>query len=229
LLLPVLSAAKARAQRTICSNNLRQINLGVRLYSDDSNDTAPALSKGQFVWFRYRELLQAYFGLSGPPSSKDRVFACPADTFYYGRDKPIGLKYFPQGHHEQSNYFYSSYQFNGANQATNITRSVFGIESLPGISGRKLSSIKHPDRTVLIAEASAFVPYSWHQPKPPSIAPGGFELPAFNNAPNVVSFVDGHVSYVKMYWNSSTNSNGYYSLASFYDPPAEYDYQWSGD
>jgi hypothetical protein len=157
------------------------------------------------------------------------VFACPADTFYYALSPTGSLKYVPQGHCEQSNYLYSSYEFNGANQATNITRTIFGVESLSGISGRKLSSIKHPDRTVLIAEASAFAPYSWHQPKPPEVAPDGFELPIFNNAKDVVSFVDGHVSYIKMYWNSMTNSIGLYSMAFFYDPPAGYDYQWSGD
>ena len=42
LLLPVLSAAKEKAKRTICLNNLRQINLGIHMYSDDANDTSPS-------------------------------------------------------------------------------------------------------------------------------------------------------------------------------------------
>jgi prepilin-type N-terminal cleavage/methylation domain-containing protein len=42
ILLPVLSSAKAKARRAACINNLRQINLGVRLYSDDANDTSPS-------------------------------------------------------------------------------------------------------------------------------------------------------------------------------------------
>ncbi|MGA2178215.1 MAG: type II secretion system protein [Verrucomicrobiota bacterium] len=226
LLLPALSNAKERARRTVCMNNLRQINLGIRIYSDDSSDTSPALTKGQFVFWRYRELLQNYLGLSGPPSPKDKVFACPADTFYYALSPVSGLKYVPHGHYEQSNYSYSSYEFNGANQVTNV---IPGVKSLPGISGRKLSSIKHPDKTVLVAEATAFAPYSWHQPKSPTVLPSGFEVPMFNNAQNVVSFVDGHVSYIKIYWNSAPGSNGFYSVAIFYDPPAGYDYQWSGD
>jgi hypothetical protein len=76
------------------------------------------------------------------------------------------------------------------------------------------------------------VPYSWHQPKrpaPPNAWPAGSVFPTFNNARDVVSFVDGHVSYIKMYWNSSPDQNGYYGLAYSYDPPAGYDYQWSGD
>ena len=37
LLLPTISAAKSKGRRTVCVNNLRQISLGVRMYSDDSN------------------------------------------------------------------------------------------------------------------------------------------------------------------------------------------------
>ena len=37
----------------------------------------------------------------------------------------------------------------------------------------------------------------------------------------MVSFVDGHVDFIKIYYQ------GY--LAIWYDPPAGYDYKWSGD
>ena len=33
---PALSAAKNKAKRTTCLNNVRQINLGIRMYCDDS-------------------------------------------------------------------------------------------------------------------------------------------------------------------------------------------------
>jgi len=38
MLLPAL--AKAKAQRMVCVSNLRQISLGVRMYSDDSHDAS---------------------------------------------------------------------------------------------------------------------------------------------------------------------------------------------
>ncbi|HZR16875.1 MAG TPA: hypothetical protein VFE51_06065 [Verrucomicrobiae bacterium] len=41
LLLPVLSSAKAKAQRTVCANNLRQINPALRMNSKDSAEIAP--------------------------------------------------------------------------------------------------------------------------------------------------------------------------------------------
>ena len=41
LLFPVLSGAKAKGKRTACLNNLRQINLGIHMYCDDSSDVSP--------------------------------------------------------------------------------------------------------------------------------------------------------------------------------------------
>ena len=42
MLLPALSRAKAKGQRTVCMNNLRQINLFMQYFTDDNNDTFPA-------------------------------------------------------------------------------------------------------------------------------------------------------------------------------------------
>ena len=83
LLLPVLSAAKEKAKRTICLNNLRQINLGIRMYSDDANDTSPSAQTTNRIVNYYKTLVQSYVGLKGPPSPQDKLFACPADTFRY--------------------------------------------------------------------------------------------------------------------------------------------------
>ncbi len=48
----------------------------------------------------------------------------------------------------------------------------------------------------------------------------------FDDAMNMVSFVDGHVSYIKIYWGGN-NPPG--SLALHHDPPRGYPYKWSGD
>ena len=42
MLLPALSRAKAKGQRTVCVNNLRQIGLFMQYFTDDNNDTFPA-------------------------------------------------------------------------------------------------------------------------------------------------------------------------------------------
>ncbi len=231
LLLPALGTAKAKAKRTICQNNLRQINLGVRMYCDDSNDKTPAVQytggMTNIPWIAYKELMKNYVGLHGVSSPKDKIFSCPADAFYY--DWMRG--YVPRSHHDQALFDYSSYTFNGMNlnlssHPTNRIR-LWDI-TMPGIGGRQLSSIKHPSRTVLVAESPAFFPYSWHEPKP--YQPGGVQphgIALFNDARNMVSFVDGHVAYIKIYWGNIVTNGGF--MACFYDPPAGYDYQWSGD
>lgn len=139
LLFPVLSSAKARAQRTVCINNLRQINLGIHMYSDDSNDASPGAIKTNSVdvFSAYKELMKGYVGLNGASSSRDKLFARPADTFYY--DYAFTSR--PRGY------------------AGNLNRVKFYGTNLiePGIAGMKLSAIKNPSRTVLIAEMPAFI------------------------------------------------------------------------
>jgi prepilin-type N-terminal cleavage/methylation domain-containing protein len=220
LLLPVLSSAKARAKRTACLNNLKQINLGVHMYAGDNGDTLP--DTGTATYVTYKEVVKSYAGLYGPSSSQDKVFACPADTYYYDESS---LAYVPHGRHEQRTLDFSSYAFNGANLLTNYPNFAYnGV--LPGIGGQKLSVVKNSAKTVLVVEASALLPYSWHHPKPP--APGG--LPTSNDARNMVSFVDSHISYINIYWNSTIRyPNGAGSVAAYYDPPAGYNYQWSGN
>ena len=216
LLLPVLSATKAKAQRTVCLNNLKQINLGVRMYSDDSADKAPrtpgSTDSPGLNWSGYKNLMKSYVGINGAPSPQDKLFACPADTFHYDFVTNFG-DYVPQGLHEQASDF-SSYAFNGGNARTN--------SNAPGIAGQTLASIKNPVKTVLVMEAPTLIPYSWHNPKRPLSQKNAI----FNNAQNMVSFVDGHVSYIKIYWGGN-NPPG--SLALHRNPPPGYDYQWSGD
>jgi len=209
--------AKNKARRAECANNLRQINLGLRMYSDDSADKAPrtpgTVTAPALNWTGYKALMKNYVGLNGISSPQDKLFACPADVFFY--DMASGsFGYVSQPAHRQEFSDYSSYAFNGGNARTN--------SNAPGIAGRSLVSIRNPVRTVLVAEMPAFAPYSWHRPK--RTAAG--EAPMFNDALNMMSFVDGHVAYIKIYWGGN-NPPG--SLALHHDPPAGYDYQWSGD
>jgi len=105
---------------------------------------------------------------------------------------------------------FSSHGFNGGD---NLTRTAGSrVYTRVGLGGVKLSAVKHPGRTLLVVENSAPAPWSWHEP---------LRRAQFNDAKSVVSFVDGHVAFVKVYWDSSK------LYAGFCDPPAGYDYQWS--
>ena len=119
LLLSALNSAKGYARRTVCQNNLRQINLGVRMYSDDSNDKSPKSTLRRISPYDvYKELMKSYVGLNGASSVQDKLFACPADVFFYDFVLPHRLPlegYVPESFCAQSNSDYSSYMFNGGN------------------------------------------------------------------------------------------------------------------
>jgi prepilin-type N-terminal cleavage/methylation domain-containing protein len=223
LLLPALSAAKARGQRTTCLNNLKQINLGIHMYAEENHDTLPiapgmtfgGIETNHFAFF-YKRLVKSYVGLKGASSPHDKAFACPMDTFYYNFPAHV---YEPEGLQAQAGSDYSSYGFNGGNADTNSPSDYLNEDSYPGIAGRKPGSIRNPVKTVLAAEVSAFFPFSWHQlQKLPSVAWGVADVK------NVVSFADGHVSFIKSYWNTNLNVP-----CCNYNAPVEYDYKWSGD
>lgn len=226
LLLPVVGVAKRRIQRTICLNNLRQISLGVRMYSDEAHDASPspgsaaATASTLSLYSGYKMLIKSYVGLHGASSPPDKLFACPADTSF-----PTDLCYtnvFPRRYvqaslHDKAYFDFSSYAFNGGDNATHMFNPGSKLIPMtrPGLTGVKMSSVKHPSRTVLVTEVPALWPWSWHEPS---------ASPQFSDAKNVVSFVDGHVSYIKIYLRSTQPS-----YAVLYDPPTDYDYQWSPD
>jgi type II secretory pathway pseudopilin PulG len=232
LLLVAVSGATGKARRVVCTSGLRQLNQGVRMYSDDSNDKSPKpASRVSNPYSAYKELMKSYVGLRGQSSAQDKVFACPADTFYFDYlfpRRPPGptnlVGYVPESLCSRPDMDYSSYLFNGGN----LFGSTNGSGLRPGIAGLSLSSIIHPVRTVLVAEVPAFIPFSWHKPKRPLYILSTSYCPnlIFNDALNMVSFVDGHVSYTRVNWNGARGPLG---VSCNYDPPAEYDYQWSGD
>ena len=185
------------------------------MYAEDHRD-AVVLPSG-FVnihtdYQLYKEYVKSYAGYSGKPSPSEKLFACPADTFYYTWGGGTG-RYHSHGFCQepftdfplclQWHKYRPSYPPRGTNW--------------PGIAGKTLSSIKNPSRTLLILEAAAMAPFSWHKPQ---MARGNYR---FSDSMNMASYVDGHASYIKIYWD--TNADG---EAWQYDPPAGYDYQWSG-
>jgi prepilin-type N-terminal cleavage/methylation domain-containing protein/prepilin-type processing-associated H-X9-DG protein len=225
LLQSVLGLVKARGVRIACLNNLKQLSLGVHMYAGDYHDTLLAYTNtdGHLPWFNsifaYDPLIRRYVGLTGAPSPQDKLFSCPADTYYYVTDSPPVRVL--QSWHLQSNANYSSYAFNGANAFPILFTSEHD-HRWPGILGHTLSSIANPSKTVLITEFPAYGAYSWHRQSPSRYA-------SYNNAPNNIGFADGHVSYTKVCLPNGTHSTWGMPDAFSVDPPANYDYKWSGN
>ena len=208
LLVLVLGKAKASARRTVCVNNLRQINQAVRMYADDQADRLPELpvADGDGVWRTYRHLVQGYVGVKPPASSVDKIFACPADTFSVGFDDQGPILGEP-AHEFGTAPDFTSYLFNGFNKKAN--------RSAPGIAGEHLVAMRRSAKIVLVGEAPAFVGFSWHRPSKALL---------FADALNELSYVDGHVDLARIYWNGSRLESG---SACYYDPPEPYHYTWS--
>jgi prepilin-type N-terminal cleavage/methylation domain-containing protein len=193
LLLPVLSKTKENGRRTACINNLRQVNLAIRLYADDWTDSLPILLEPNpypnGVGAYYKQLVKGYLGLTGPASPGEMVFICPSDPSF----------------HKQIHHAFTSYTFNGYEADSS---------SIPRITGQKLSAIKNPTKAVLAGEASAFFGGAWH----PLVQPD------LSDEKNVLSFVDSHVDFTKIYWDGEPGSP-----PCNYEPPAIYNYNWDGD
>ena len=223
LLLPALSRAKTSVQRGDCLGHLRQIGVAVHLYAGDHGDKFPAaanvtwdaLETNHFFIF-YKRLVKSYAGLSGVASPQDRLFTCPADRFHY--DWP-SLAYRTRGLHEQAATDFSSYAFNGAAETNPVPPAILNQASYGGLSGWKQAAVNAPASTVMLLEISAGFPWSWHQPA--SIPAGQC---GFGDARNLLAFVDGHVSYLKVFRNPQFN------LPSCnYEPPISYGYKWHAD
>jgi prepilin-type N-terminal cleavage/methylation domain-containing protein len=212
LLLPALVKAKGAAKKTVCINNLKQINLGLHLYVDDHNDAFLARTNDDPIYYNYRDSIQPYLARSGADTN-DAVFICPADDFDCDAQIIKDIFAFDQisgrGLFRQVATHFNSYFFNGMVQSDR-----------PGdtrMAQQAFTSVSEPSRAVLAAEISGGVGLSAHDRREPG---------QFNNALNVMSFVDGHVSYIRIYWNGTRGLAG---ISFLYEPPAGYDYKWSAN
>jgi prepilin-type N-terminal cleavage/methylation domain-containing protein len=78
MLLPALSRAKEKAQRTTCLNNLRQMGFAVNLYADEWNGLIPrGTDAGESEWYT---LFTPYLGgRQTNEFDRARVFLCPSN------------------------------------------------------------------------------------------------------------------------------------------------------
>jgi prepilin-type N-terminal cleavage/methylation domain-containing protein/prepilin-type processing-associated H-X9-DG protein len=87
LLLPVLGRSKAKAYNTACLNNLRQLGIATRLYSDENQERLPSAEilptqpiDPQNPLPRICDVLAKYVGGSaGTNTNSATVFRCPLD------------------------------------------------------------------------------------------------------------------------------------------------------
>ena len=171
LLLPVLGRAKAKALNAACMNNLRQLGIATRLYSDDNQERLPSAEilptqpiDPQNPLPRICDVLAAYVGRNaGTNASRATVFRCPVDRV----DRCAA---------EGSSYEWNA-ELNGHRMDETRTDSAFLLLKKGDPSGGMTNFFLTfpPGTTPLLLDYDAFHPRS---PKP---------------GKNVV-FMDGHVA-----------------------------------
>jgi hypothetical protein len=196
--IPIWSSKRAQARLEVCKAHLKDVNRAVLQFSDGNGGRLPANEPGMKggVWWWYKEQVKGELELRNPSSPADKVFACPSDRGYE-EGRPFRLS---------SKFDYGSYVFNGVN-----------LPGLPHIAGATVASIREPSRTLLMMEWSAHAPLSWHRSRT-----GKRNHPFYNNAENVVGFVDGHIDFIPIYYDGI---NPAYTR----DPIPGYKYKYSGD
>lgn len=188
--------ARTNARLTTCTGNLAQVTRATLDYANDQHQSLPGgdATDKRDLWWWYKELVKSYAGLHGESSDKDTLFACPEDRGY---TEPIPFR-------QSARFDFNSYVFNGVT-----------LPGMPNISGLSLAAVNHPQRTLLVMEWTAHAPLSWHASKT-----GRKNAPFYCDAKSVAGFVDGHVSFIPIYFDG-------YNAAFTQDPIASYEYQYS--
>ncbi len=167
LLLPALDKAKQKAQMTKCLSNLRQIGIGLKLYTSDNRDAFPAGDSYQLDPSNPNPIDLAYGnalgGIDGtghsaniPPAANrllvpyvpaQESFRCAAD---HG-DTIWGSGYYPT----HFNFLGSSYRFNWYLE-DNYTALNVAVDPFYNLAGKKEAWPPEPSRFIMMHEAATF-------------------------------------------------------------------------
>jgi prepilin-type N-terminal cleavage/methylation domain-containing protein/prepilin-type processing-associated H-X9-DG protein len=159
MLLPALARAKAKAAQASCRNNLKQLQLGLRMYLDVNNEIPPACASRTTYGFQVEDWIYWRFGQPAYPiknspivsalgtGSSSNLFRCPADKNDTDRNISTG----PPGSDPGPYYFSYSMTSLGTGGSTSL-----GVTSIRDTSGVwypfKFSSIKNPAIKIVFAE-----------------------------------------------------------------------------
>ena len=237
MLLPALGKAKQAAQIIKCTNNMKQLALGVILYSTDENDYVPIEKAGwsgtgegqgwgMFYGSRYwmNSLINDY-GMGYD------LFKCPSNTTYMAMDESSTYKA-GIGYVEHLLDWGLS-EFGETNYAVN-GRGLITSDWMKGIGG-KLSKAESPSQTVMMMES--YIPMgadgvsTWGERCSSLYGTSATMLRDHGGQAALFSGVDGHVERAKpnkgkmgMYmvpdtskWTAA-NENDWYFGQFFYIP-----------
>jgi prepilin-type N-terminal cleavage/methylation domain-containing protein/prepilin-type processing-associated H-X9-DG protein len=200
LILPALTKAKIKAQKTYCMNNLKQIQLGWMMYSGENDEKLVPVSNyqanfptdpliqpgaaeaqlfpGSMAVLTSTNVLFARLGLLYPLLKSDTVFKCPADQKKTSAGNPTTRSY-------------------SANGWMNPTTSTMNSGYLHPISTyivfKKQSDIRKPsDLYILLEESPGTINDDWFVENPDSPSQWTDMPASYHNKSSMLLFADGH-------------------------------------
>lgn len=121
ILLPVLSAARARGERTACTSNIRQVGFAMRSYLDSNNDVYPYASNLPSTTPSPADETIYIADVLLPHASGDpKAFQCPMDQGQFERLEPNIRK--PYYVTEKSSYQYRGHLLGGQTMKAALER-----------------------------------------------------------------------------------------------------------
>jgi len=205
MLLPALSKARAKAWQASCMNDLKQLQLGMRMYLDTHSDTFPACASRNTYgfqvedWIYWRNSLPAYplknsliVAYLGTGSSSN-VFRCPADRNDTDR-KLLAASDPANGSYDESYTLNSWGESGGQSEGMTSIRKTDGTW-LPF----KFNRIRVPARKIMLCEEQSVA--SGPECSDPAVnilndgrMTDGDIMTSRHNKKADVGFADGHVA-----------------------------------
>ena len=191
LILPALSRAKETAQKTACLSNLRQLQMAVKMYVDDSQGLFP-IAVDPIHW--PAELLDYYVNTS--------ALACPTDVSTH--DKPpqnngAGAGPYAGPKYKAADNAVRSYIMNGWNDVYLSAGTPPDLPNKP--FAMKESLIRLPSETVVLGEKK-------HFGDNPVGSCGDFWMDIFENSASTVNNVINKVQFARHSHNGVPSNAG---------------------